>query len=351
MKISAKEVLKTLSVKNIFLPLLIGIGVSVYLVYDKISWSQINELKTANLFWIWASVIMLFLRNGGYIYRLRLITEKELSWKASFNVVMLWEFTSAVTPTAVGGTAIAAFFLLSEKIPLARAIAFVVVTAVFDNLFLIIVGILPVFFRGKEMFPNPELLNLKVGSSIEYFYGLSYFLILFYTAFMVYGLFIRPRGLKWIIIKLFSISLLKRWKVGAADFGEDIISASQELKHQKFGYWFSIFITTFIVWTSRFFFVNCLTAAVNPDINHLFVFARHCLLWIVILVAPTPGGSGIAEISFNTFFGEFLNNHLTAIVIFWRILTYWIYLLGGIILLALWLPKKVLKDGSKVTKQ
>ena len=59
---------------------------------------------------------MVVIRDLGYMYRIRVLTDKYLSWRKSFDVIMLWEFASALTPSVVGGSGIAIFILNREKI-------------------------------------------------------------------------------------------------------------------------------------------------------------------------------------------------------------------------------------------
>src|SRR5690606_16227257 len=44
------------------------------------------------LFWLLLAVGMVVLRAILYMYRIRALTNKELSWKQAFNVVVVWEF-------------------------------------------------------------------------------------------------------------------------------------------------------------------------------------------------------------------------------------------------------------------
>lgn len=58
----------------------------------------------------------MFGRDGGLMWRFRFITDRELTWRQAFRVNMLCEFTSAVTPSAVGGSSLIVLFLNKEGI-------------------------------------------------------------------------------------------------------------------------------------------------------------------------------------------------------------------------------------------
>ena len=82
------------------------------------------------------------------MYRLRLITDKKLSWRQSFNVISLWEFSSAVTPSTVGGAAVAIYFMKKEKLSLGKSAATSMLTIFLDQIFLAVFGILMWFVVG-----------------------------------------------------------------------------------------------------------------------------------------------------------------------------------------------------------
>src|SRR5690606_7897917 len=92
-----------------------------------------------SFFWLLAAFAMMGVRDFGYMLRIRTLTDKQLSWKQSFYVIMIWEFASALTPGVVGGSAVAMFILNKEKISMGRSTAIVVITALMDNLFFILI--------------------------------------------------------------------------------------------------------------------------------------------------------------------------------------------------------------------
>jgi len=53
-------------------------------------------------------------RTNGQI-RIRALTDQELSWRQSFNVIMLWEFASALAPGMLGGGFVFAIFILNRE--------------------------------------------------------------------------------------------------------------------------------------------------------------------------------------------------------------------------------------------
>jgi hypothetical protein len=114
-------------------------------------------------------------------------------------------------------------------------------------------------------------------------------------------------------------------------------------------YWVRISLLTIFIWSSRYLLVNCLADAF-VDLNlfqHILIFGRHIILWIVMLISPTPGSSGTAEYFFPVFFGSFLNDYVIGTVIIWRLATYYLYLLLGVIFLPRWVRRVFFKKQEK----
>jgi uncharacterized membrane protein YbhN (UPF0104 family) len=58
-----------------------------------------------------------------------------------------------------------------------------------------------------------------------------------------------------------------------------------------------------------------------------------------MLVAITPGGAGIVEMAFPSFFGLFLGRFSNIVVVLYRLITYYPYLVLGSVFLPRWIAK------------
>ncbi|MGB3464734.1 MAG: lysylphosphatidylglycerol synthase domain-containing protein, partial [Cyclobacteriaceae bacterium] len=136
----SEKALKTLNPNKAIIPVVIGLAIVLYIFFTDpdLTTDNLKLIFQASLPVLLLSVVVLLCRDLGYIYRIRTLTNKDLSWKSSIYVILLWEFASAVTPSVVGGTAVAIFILMKEKIPLGRAIAYVILTAILDNSYFIV---------------------------------------------------------------------------------------------------------------------------------------------------------------------------------------------------------------------
>jgi uncharacterized protein (TIRG00374 family) len=329
------------SIKRVLIPIAIGIGFSAYSLYaSKFDLSVLQGIEVS-LKYIFLALFCMLIRDLMYIVRIRILTEKQLSWKDAWHVVMLWEFASSVTPSMVGGSAFAIYFLNQERLSLGKSTAIIFTTAMLDELFYIVTVALLLLSVGIDF--------MKIGVVLPFdptfFFFLGYGVIILMTLGIALGIFIAPKGIKKLLIKLFSVSFLKKWQPKMAATGDELIAASIELKGKPFGYWAKAFIATALTWTARFMVLNFLILALNPElgfhiIQQMLIFAKQLVMWVILLISPTPGASGIAEISFSAFFKyDFPEHTHAAVAVLWRTISYYPYLVLGLIILPVWLRK------------
>ncbi len=312
--------------------------------YELITYSDaLKKISFSFYFFVWISValLMVVLRVFAYILRLKILTSGDLSWKQCFRVIVLWEFSSAITPSVVGGAAPAVYFISREKIPVGKASAIVMVTALLDELFYVVmVPIIILFIGTKNLFPvslEKEVFGVVLGTKGIFIAGYSFILIL--ISIIIYAIFINPKTFRRILAGIFKIGFLKRWRRGAIQAGDDIIITSREMKDKPFSYWVKAFGATFLSWTARFWVVNFLILSINPDLTqHLLVYGRQLVMWVILLISPTPGSSGVAEFAFSGFLSDFIPPLLVgSLAIIWRLLSFYIYIFAGAIILPRWL--------------
>ncbi|NHE56951.1 lysylphosphatidylglycerol synthase transmembrane domain-containing protein [Cyclobacterium plantarum] len=351
MKIDNREVFKTLNPNKVWVPVLIGIAIVLVMFYmdPTVNVQTLRGVFDASAWSLLLAVVFIFLRDAGYVFRIREVTDKHLTWNRAIFVIVLWEFASAVTPSIVGGTAVAVFILNKEGIPLGKALAFTMLTAILDNLFFVLGAPIILFFAQGYIFPDSRVLEMRLGNSLEYLFWVSYSLYTLYSLLMALALFYRPRVFKWLLLKLFSIRWLKKWKYQANIYGDQIIQASKEFRGKNLKYWLVIIFTTIFIWSARYFMLNALISAYSSIsiFEHVVIFARQIIMWIVMMISPTPGSSGTAEFFFAQFFNEFLTGYTFVTSILWRMFSYYPYLLLGAIFLPRWIRQVFFKKKDK----
>ena len=83
--------------------------------------------------------------------------------------------------------------------------------------------------------------------------------------------------------------------------------------------------------------------------NDAVIYGKQVVMGIIILLSPTPGGSGLAEYIFSNFLNEFIPSGLaSALGLLWRILSYYPYIFVGALILPRWLKKHFKLDQFKM---
>lgn len=343
-----------LSPGKVLIPIGIGLVIVGYLFFRDF---QASREALSSISWTWKStmwfsiaLIMIVLRDVGYMIRIRILTDKQLSWRQSFDVIMLWEFASSITPSVVGGSSIAIFIINREKIALGRSTAVVMITAFLDELFYVLmVPLLLIIVGWTQLFPmtmQTEVFGLSLGAREVFVVGYVFILMLITLIWL--AVFRFPNKAKDLGVRLFSTRLLKRWKKGAIETGDDLVTTSKELRGKPFSFWLKAFTATFLSWTARFWIVNFLilsfTLAELSLSDHFLIYARQLVMWVILLISPTPGSAGFAEIFFEGFLETFIVpiGLAGAIGVIWRLLTYYPYLIMGAIVLPRWIQRTYL---------
>ena len=358
MELKTHKILKTFRPRKIIIPIIIGLGVASYMLVRDFDADAITSIHwTGNVFfWLFMALLMMVVRDLSYMIRIRILTDNQLNLKSSFIVIMLWEFASAITPSIVGGTAFALLLLNKEGISAGKSTAIVMVTAFLDELFFIIMVPLLFLLVGYDALFNPinqsGLEEMTRGSGMFVIFSIAYILIFLYTSLLAYGLFVNPRGMRWLLIKIFSLPLLRKWRMQASEAGQDLYVASNELRHRSFGFWLKAFMATFFSWTGRYMVVNCLILAFATGVDHFLIYARQLVMWIIMMISPTPGSSGVAELVFINFLSDFIPPGLTdPLGVLWRLITYYPYIFIGAIMLPRWIRSKFITHEKPVVKE
>lgn len=328
------------SIWKIILPTLIGLGVVAYMFSREFNLNDLKQISVTGHTVVWIFIAFCFMlgRDIGFTIRYRFLTEKQLSWKQCIKVTLLAEFGTAITPSSVGGSSMAVIFLAKENIPVGRSTAMVFVTLLLDELFFVVTfPILMIFIPFETLFAN----NTALGSGVLILFIVAYIVKMILCTLLIVGLFIKPQVIRWLIIKIFRLPFLRRWHYKAAKAGDDLVVSSRELRGKTCSYWFPLVTATILSWCSRYLVVNAVFMAFFQVHDNLLIFARQFVMWVVMVISPTPGGSGISEFIFKQYLSEFipLAGVVPLIVLLWRLLTYYNYLFVGALIVPRWVKK------------
>lgn len=322
------------SMWKVLIPVTIGLVVVVWLFHDEFSvevWKSIHfDLRV--ILCIALAWVFMAGRDFGLTWRFRALCDREITWWQAIKVNFMCEFTTCVTPSAVGGSSLGMVFLHHEGIALGRATTLMMTTLFLDELFFvvscpIIVGIIPY----NQLFGFSQS-GFDIG--LQWTFWIVYALLCLWTAILFLGIILKPEGVRKALIAIFKLRPLRRWQASVTNLGDSMVATSHSLRTRSWRWWGEAFCGTALTWTSRYLVVNALFLGFVPTADQLVVFGRQFVVWVVLMVSPTPGGSGVSEWLFTQYYGDMLHNTSVALIIalFWRIITYYVYLIVGIFL-------------------
>ena len=340
-----EEALRSIRMSRIILPVLIGIGVVGYLLWKQFDPAEFRRIEWTShaFFWIGVAVLILIIRHLAYATRLRILTEGEFTWKKCIELIFIWEFSSAVSPTSLGGSAVAFFVLAQEKLSTAKTATIVLYTVVLDTAFFVLT--LPIMFAvfGPGMI-RPGMDSFADLDVWGYYFIFAYVLMATYGSIIAWGLFRNPINFKRLLVWFTKFGFLRRFRRGAIETGNEMVLASKEMTKRNWKFHLGAFLATATAWSCRFLLLNCLIVALVPSVPGDFftqfeLYARLETMFVIIAFSPTPGGAGFVEILFNGFLTDYVTNSTlsTTISTIWRILTYYSYLIAGVIIIPNWL--------------
>ena len=352
----AQNPLSQFRLRKVLLPVAIGIGVSLYLIFvvSKIDASKLSQIPLTRhlLYGLLLALLTVVVRDLAYIYRIWQLTDRKLSFVKCFEIIMLWEFGSSITPASVGGITLALFILKKEKISFGKGTSIIMLCSYLDNIaFVSVFGFL-FLLLGHRMFDlSATCSGLGDGRIFSAFRVLGQYVWIGFIVVAVIGgllgfaIFVRPDWARAFFIKVSAIRLLHRWQEQIGLLGEEIWLTSLEFKTKGFWFLVKVLIATTVSWCSRYALASALIwTFADGSLNQLDVFARQYVHRMIVMIPATPGGSGIMELSFIALNCDFLPAGLaSAVAIIWRLFNFYLYLgIGAVVL-----PRWIVRTGSK----
>ena len=327
-------------------PILFGlIGVGFMLWREMKDGIPHETLGLADHWWVFALLVLLFtlFKDFSGMYRLRVMAGSPLTFRQLFRIRMLYEFTSAVTPSAAGGSSLEVIFIHREGIKISRAMSMTILALFMDEMLMIV--LFPLLLL---VIPYADLFTSNGYFQYGYLWAfiIGYAMKFVWVTLLFIGLFCKSTILVKIIGWIFQLKFLRKYKMRGLRTALELRNCAREIQHEGFGYWVRMSLSTIGIWGFRFLIANAAIMIFNPltAADNLMCFARQYILGIVGMIVPTPGGSGFAEVMFGDFLSEFIvqTMSIVAITSIWRICTYYYYLVAGVIILPQWLGKSKL---------
>lgn len=325
------SIVKMLS--RVILPVLIGFGVTFFLFREDFASGSFTEFEWTGRMIAGFAMALIFLvgRDFGLAWRFHTIASPTLTWGRAIRVDLMCAFTSAVTPSAMGGSAFAIFYLNREGVKLGKAATMTLTTLFLDELFFVVFcPLILLVLPMSDLFGSTGA-DSNFLKGVELVFWLVYAGIVVWTTILFLGILVKPHVVARWIDRLFSLKILRRWAKGAHEMGCNMIEASQAVRGASIRWWLNVFGATVLSWFSRYLVVNALFWGFVPEASGLLVFGRQFVVWVVLMVSPTPGGSGISEWLFTEYYGDLIGSTGIALMLAlsWRLISYYFYLIVG----------------------
>lgn len=330
---------------KVLVPVLLGVGVVALMFWHDARKEDFSAIwrgihfDARVVFCIIFGFLCMFGRDYGLTWRFRALTDRKLSWRQAWKVDMLCEFTNCITPSAVGGSSLGMVFLNSQGIEIGRATTLMLTTLFMDELFFVIAcPFIVLFTDSADLFASG---GGTFSHGIKYTFWFVYSLMAVWTFILFLGIIWKPKWISKVLGKISGWKFLRKWSAQISGLGVNMVATSKELRTKPFGFWLEVFCGTALSWTSRYLVVNVLFLGFLPadDRYQWIILARQFVIWVVLMVSPTPGGAGLSEWLFSEYYGDLIGTAGMALIlaVFWRIITYYLYLLIGALVVPGWL--------------
>lgn len=262
--------------------------------------SNLNAWKSIDIKYLFLGLLFMFvdlylggLRNHIFIREVDKGVTLMISIKA--NVANL--FMGAVTPSQTGGGPAQWYIWYKNGVSVPNIVATSFYNLIATVIFFPISGAIAIYFLGKNV-PDGLIMNLTKFSFTAFF---IVFILIFIGLYM-------PNLLKYLLAKVIQliVKIKPSLKDKAATF--QIKSAGQLVEYRDLYFnllknkpqlmFWSILIT-FVMYFSKYALAYALTLAFGIDANIWSIVSVLAVNYLLLYFAPTPGGSGIAEVGIS----------------------------------------------------
>lgn len=321
-------------VLNCILLILVTILVLYFSLKDNF-YDTLNILKTLNKWWLLVAFLLIisywFFKSIA-LYKIIKNFKKDYSFKKAFKFILEINFFNAITPFSSGGQPFELYCLKKEKIKMADATTIVIEQFVVYQIALVFLGVIAILSNFIfHIFTNNVLLKNLV--TIGFITNTLVTVVLFLLAFT-------KKTNKFIVNKiihfLYKIKIVKNEEKKCEklnNYINDLYDGTKLLLKDKLNFMFMIIV--------NFFGLICLylvplallySTGDYTSFNGFVSIISSAYVMLMGSFVPIPGGTGGLEYGFVQFYGNFIKGSiLTAIMITWRFITYYIPMVIGAI--------------------
>ena len=262
-----------------------------------------------------------------------IINEKDkINLKESIKHNLITQFFNGITPFSTGGQPMEIYMIREHKISLAKATNSTMQSFIFYQIALVLCGIGAIIYNFTyKIFPKIKLLQNLV--LFGFIINIAVVIVLLLVAY--------SRKITEILRKI-SIKVLRKFKKEISEESinkkfDEYYTGFQELKKNKklTMYGIVLNIISLLLLYSIPLFILYSIGNFN-SMNILDVITASAYVYLIGGFVPIPGASGGIEFGFNEFFGNFIiKGTLSATLLIWRFITYYLGMIVGAFLFSL----------------
>ncbi len=341
--INTTEPQNFISKKYLFLSIGLSIATMAGVIWYTYTPGVLDHLAPKRLPGLAIAVIVSFLRIWFSASKIRFLSEKQIGWLASFRVVLAWDFTSAVSPSTIGGAPMATYAMNKEGMKLGSATAIVLYGVLLDQIwFALAIPILLIAGIFYEVVP-PEIGLVGEASMLLLYAGL-----LSYAGVLAYGVLINPAAIKKVVLFVFKLPFLRKYRDKIGEEAENLEEYAHQMRKKPASFLFKAFFLSTMSWICRIALATIVVLSLLPA-DEILSLLRSLSMNLAFLVVPTPGGSGGVEGLFVLFQGPLIErkSFIGLAVFLWRIISYYISIALGMMATTWYINRSVVESKIK----
>ncbi|HOU80241.1 MAG TPA: flippase-like domain-containing protein [Methanoregulaceae archaeon] len=307
--------------------------VLVAVLYFTVDAATVSYLRRLNPFWLILALCTHVIALCFWALRIKFMS-RSLGYRVGFfyslNLVFANMLLAAITPSQAGGEPVRIHELYKAGVKVGDATAIVLTERILDGIVLGIGGAFFMFVLGSEW--------RRIGSVFSYLMYISWIIITIMVIIFIYS--VKNPGLLKRIIHYSSRWFTRKWESRKIErFAQSIDSEVDNfhntladfLSHGKAGLVFGLIFTT-LFWFCEFVIVSILLVGLSQPPIFIESLIVQLVIAVIMMIPLTPGASGIAEISFTSLYGLFVNSSILGIlVVLWRSILFYFNILLGLI--------------------
>ncbi len=321
------------SLRGLLWPVLLSLavlGAVFYATWEPDTLARMAEGLNAGLLGLAFGAVGVRILLGGS--RLRYISHGTISLVRGMRGAVAWDFMSAVTPSAVGGAPLAAYFVAKDnRVPVGEATAIMLFSMLMDQIwFAVSIPFILLASAFIDVFP-PALGIAGTGTLTAYFIGM-----MAWACFFAYATLIRPEILERAATGLVRLKWLRRFEGRVRRELVELRRRAAVLRGQPPRFFVAGFLWSAAIWLTRYTTLLLIVLSVYPLLDRFTFLVRTGAMILTAMAVPTPGGSGGIEGLYVLFLAPLIPKAIVGpTLLTWRLMAYHFFIAVGFVMTAL----------------